>query len=164
MLSSSSAPFVPRSERAGCSRPCRWMHARQAASIGSQSEHVARVIDVGTHKGLPYLVMELLQGEDLGQMIERGVVLSPAQAVDLLLQACEGLAEAHALGIVHRDIKPRNLFLTQRVHGGPLLKILDFGLAKSMVGGAGDGKLTALTTIMWLRRGSGNRLLHTTAR
>src|ERR1035437_5387524 len=100
------------------------------AAVQLRGEHVARVTDVGrTADGTPYFVMELLSGEDLAQLVERGPV-PVDQAVGLVLQACEGLAEAHSLGIVHRDLKPRNLFLTRRVHGRPLVKILDFGIAK----------------------------------
>jgi len=103
--------------------------ARAAARL--KGEHVARVTDVGkSSDGTPYFVMELLSGEDLGQLVTRGGPLGFEMAVELALQTCEGLAEAHAAGIVHRDLKPRNLFLTRRVHGEPLVKILDFGIAK----------------------------------
>jgi serine/threonine-protein kinase len=103
--------------------------ARAAARL--KGEHVARVSDVGkSADGTPYFVMELLSGEDLGQLVARGGPLAVDVAVELALQVCEGLAEAHAAGIVHRDLKPRNLFLTRRIHGEPLVKILDFGIAK----------------------------------
>ncbi len=80
------------------------------------SEHVARVIDVGTlENGAPYIVMELLEGSDLGRLLERRLApIAIEEAVDYVLQACEALAEAHALGIVHRDLKPENLFITTR--------------------------------------------------
>jgi serine/threonine protein kinase len=103
--------------------------ARAAARL--KGEHVARVMDVGkSADGTPYFVMELLSGEDLGQLVARGGAVGAEMAVELALQTCEGLAEAHAAGIVHRDLKPRNLFLTRRIHGEPLVKILDFGIAK----------------------------------
>jgi len=103
--------------------------ARAAARL--KGEHVARVMDVGkSADGTPFFVMELLSGEDLGQLVTRGGALGVEMAVELALQTCEGLAEAHAAGIVHRDLKPRNLFLTRRIHGEPLVKILDFGIAK----------------------------------
>jgi serine/threonine-protein kinase len=97
-----------------------------------RGEHVARVSDVGVlPDGLPFMVMEYLRGIDLCGEIARRGILSPGQAVDYLLQACEALAEAHALGIVHRDIKPANLFLTARPDGSPLIKVLDFGISKT---------------------------------
>src|SRR5438046_1112712 len=84
----------------------RFLREAQAA-VKLKSEHVARVTDVGTLPGgSPYMVMELLEGVDLEQMIEASGVLSAPLAIDLLLQACEAIGEAHALGIVHRDIKP----------------------------------------------------------
>jgi serine/threonine protein kinase len=101
------------------------------AVVKLKSEHVARVLDVGTMEtGAPYIVMEYLEGEDLSQTIERRGALPVAEAVDFLLQACEALAEAHAMGIVHRDLKPGNLFLTTRVDGKSLIKVLDFGISK----------------------------------
>ena len=90
--------------------------ARAAARI--QGEHVARVMDVGTlESGAPYIVMELLEGSDLGHLVYGSGPLAVADAVDYVVQACEAIAEAHALGIVHRDLKPPNLFLTRRRDG-----------------------------------------------
>ncbi|HEU4404222.1 MAG TPA: protein kinase [Polyangiaceae bacterium] len=103
--------------------------ARSTAKL--KSEHVARVMDVGTlDEGTPYLVMELLEGRDLSQILNEHGPVPAARAVDYVLQACAGLAEAHRHGIVHRDLKPANLFLTARPDGSPLVKVLDFGLAK----------------------------------
>jgi serine/threonine-protein kinase len=80
------------------------------------SEHVARVTDVGTHdNGAPYLVMEYLEGQDLGDVVQQRGPLPPLHAIDYLLQACEAVAEAHAKRVVHRDLKPGNLFLTRRL-------------------------------------------------
>jgi eukaryotic-like serine/threonine-protein kinase len=107
--------------------------AREAqASARIRSEHVARVYDVGTTpQGVPYIVMEHLQGQDLASLLETGSRLSVETAVDYVMQACEGLASAHALGIVHRDIKPENLFLTTPAPGAPsVIKLLDFGISK----------------------------------
>ncbi len=96
-----------------------------------KNEHVARVLDVGTlDTGLPYLVMEYLEGVDLDNMLEQSQRIAPALAVEFIVQACEGLAEAHALGIVHRDVKPSNFFVTWRGDGTPLVKLLDFGISK----------------------------------
>lgn len=104
--------------------------AQAAAKI--RSEHVARVYDVGTTPmGVPYIVMEHLQGQDLASLLEDGTRVSVETAVDYVMQACEGLASAHALGIVHRDIKPENLFLTQSGPGAPsVIKLVDFGISK----------------------------------
>ena len=118
------------------------------AAVRLHGEHVARVTDVGRlPRGAPYLVMEMLHGEDLGKLVERGR-LPVAQAVDFVLQACEGLAEAHAHGIVHRDVKPRNLFLARRPNGQSVVKILDFGIAKAQTVTPGAAKLTLTATVM----------------
>ncbi|WP_437910796.1 protein kinase [Sorangium sp. So ce327] len=115
--------------------------ARAAAAI--RSEHVARVIDVGTADlGVPYLVMEYLRGRDLQREIEARGPLPVSEAVDYVIQGCEAIAEAHARGIVHRDLKPGNLFLTTGATGAPIVKVLDFGLSKSAAA-EDDGKLTA---------------------
>ena len=103
------------------------------AAVQLKSEHCVQVVDVGKlENGSPYMVMEFLVGHDLGEIIARDGARSPAEAVDYILQACEGVAEAHAHGIVHRDIKPQNLFVTTSPRRRPLLKVLDFGLAKSL--------------------------------
>ena len=100
-----------------------------------RSEHVVKVMDVGQlESGRPYLVMEHLEGVDLGALIDRDRPLSVETAVSFALQVCEPLAEAHALGIVHRDIKPENLFLWSGGPGKDIVKVLDFGLAKQFGG------------------------------
>jgi serine/threonine-protein kinase len=106
--------------------------AREArAAVKIKSEHVARVSDVGTlETGAPYMVMEFLQGRDLAAVLAHGGPLAVADAAEYVLQACEALAEAHALGIVHRDLKPANLFLATRADGSPCVKVLDFGISK----------------------------------
>ncbi|MCA9596660.1 MAG: protein kinase [Myxococcales bacterium] len=102
--------------------------ARVSARI--QSPHVTRVTDVDqTPDGSPFLVMELLTGESLQQLLDRRVKLPKDQAIDFALQILSGLEAAHALGVVHRDLKPDNVFITPST-GGPLLKLLDFGIAK----------------------------------
>ncbi len=103
--------------------------ARAAAKI--QSEHVARVWDVGAlDTGQPYMVMQYLEGCDLSALLARRGALPIEEAVGYLLQACEALAEAHAIGIVHRDLKPGNLFLANRRDASPIVKVLDFGISK----------------------------------
>ncbi|MEZ4365735.1 MAG: protein kinase [Kofleriaceae bacterium] len=102
------------------------------ATAKLKSEHVARVSDVGVFPGgSPYMVMEFLEGADLGAVLERRGRLPAHEAAELVLQACVALAEAHAIGIVHRDIKPANLFLTRRGDDTPLVKLFDFGISKS---------------------------------
>jgi serine/threonine protein kinase len=124
--------------------------ARAAAAI--QSEHVVRIFDVGTFdSGLPYMVMELLRGEDLSQVLARESQLPLEAAVDYVLQASHAISEAHARGIVHRDLKPSNLFVTTRSDGTPLVKVLDFGISKALnpdVDGPASGNLTATSAIM----------------
>ncbi len=120
--------------------------ARAAARL--RSEHVARVLDVGNlEDGRPYMVMEYLEGCDLGHVIDEGPVLSVGELVDYVLQACEAIAEAHSAGIIHRDLKPRNLFLSTSVDGRPLIKVLDFGISK-IEDGADDFGLTRTTEII----------------
>ena len=101
------------------------------AAVRIQNEHVVRVMDVGTlESGLPYIVMELLEGTSLDDLVARTGAVAVPEAARYALQVSEALAEAHALGIVHRDLKPANLFLTRRASGGFLVKVLDFGMSK----------------------------------
>ncbi|HEY5928655.1 MAG TPA: serine/threonine-protein kinase [Kofleriaceae bacterium] len=103
-------------------------------AVKLKSEHVARIRDVGTFEdGRPYMVMELLEGLDLGKLLLDHGAIDRERAVDLVLQTCDAIAEAHSLGIVHRDIKPTNLFVTKRRDGTDLLKVLDFGISKAQM-------------------------------
>jgi serine/threonine-protein kinase len=112
----------------------RFVREAQAA-VKLKSEYVARVSDVGTFEnGTPYMVMEFLEGHDLGELLKQRGVLPVPWASELMLQTCEALAEAHSLGIVHRDVKPTNLFVTWRPDGSALVKVLDFGISKSPMG------------------------------
>jgi len=112
----------------------RFMREAQAA-VKLKSEYVAKVRDVGTlENGTPFMVMEYLDGQDLGVLLEERKFLPAPWATELILQTCEGLAEAHSLGIVHRDVKPTNLFVTWRPDGTALIKVLDFGISKSAAG------------------------------
>jgi eukaryotic-like serine/threonine-protein kinase len=114
----------------------RFMREAQAASK-LKSEYVARVTDVGrSSANVPYMVMEYLEGHDLGQLLEERGNIGLPWAVELTLQACEALAEAHSIGIVHRDVKPSNLFVTWRPDGSALIKVLDFGISKSPIANA----------------------------
>jgi eukaryotic-like serine/threonine-protein kinase len=105
--------------------------ARSTARL--RGEHVVRVSDVGTlDSGAPYMVMEYLQGLDLAALIAKLGPPPIEQAIEYVIQACEGLAEAHRAGFVHRDVKPSNLFLTQRPNGTACIKVLDFGISKAV--------------------------------
>ena len=96
-----------------------------------RSEHVAHVLDAGvTDDGMPYTVMEYLEGASLAQLLEVQGAFDVATAVEYAIQVCEGLAEAHSLGIVHRDIKPYNLIVVERSPGWRSIKIVDFGISK----------------------------------
>lgn len=114
------------------SRQARARFEREAAAASSlRHPNTIAVFDYGTtHDGHPYYVMELLEGEDVGAMVQHHGPLPPARAVRLLLQAARSLAEAHALGMVHRDIKPANLFVTEVAGERDFVKVLDFGLVK----------------------------------
>jgi serine/threonine protein kinase len=123
------------------------------AAVQIQSEHVARVMDVGTlESGAPYMVMEYLRGLDLKEVSTRRGPMPISEAVDFLLQACDAVAEAHSLGIVHRDLKPSNLFLSERPDGTPMVKVLDFGISKALPGSRGGDtsqhQMTASAAIM----------------
>jgi serine/threonine-protein kinase len=107
---------------------------REAQAIARiQNEHVVRVHDVGqTDRGFPFIVMEHLDGQDLGALLGARGPLPVDEAVGAILEACDGLADAHAMGIVHRDLKPQNLFLARKTAAGAAsVKVVDFGLAKS---------------------------------
>jgi serine/threonine protein kinase len=120
--------------------------AEARAVVKLKSEHVARVSDVGrTEDGIPYMVMELLDGRDLGQIITEQGPLPVSEAVEYIIQACEGVGEAHARGIVHRDLKPENLFLVKRGDWG-VVKVLDFGISKAVLVGTSNVDLASSNT------------------
>jgi eukaryotic-like serine/threonine-protein kinase len=117
------------------------------AAVQLKSNHTARVIDVGRLKnGDPFMVMEYLEGQDLDAELDVRGPLPPRVAADYIVQASEALAEAHGLGMVHRDVKLKNLFLTKSLDGRPLIKVLDFGLAKRL-GSNTDVSLTATNSV-----------------
>jgi serine/threonine-protein kinase len=120
---------VPRFER----------EARATANL--QHPNTVRVFDYGaTEDGLLYYVMELLEGENVAEHVERVGPLSPSRAIHVIGQAARALSEAHARGIVHRDIKPENLFLTSLGGEHDFVKVLDFGIAK--VAEDAEGEMT----------------------
>jgi serine/threonine-protein kinase len=134
-----------------CAMPnavARFMQEARAAAR-MRGEHIGRVMDVSTlPDGTPYIVMEFLEGEDLSDLLTARGTLPIAEAIGYILQACEAVAEAHALGIVHRDLKPANLFLTRRPDGSPLLKVLDFGISKSLDDTSSKPNLTGTAVVM----------------
>ena len=110
------------------------------AAANLNSEHVASVIDAGTlANGLPFFVMEYLEGADLGELLRLGGPLAVSELADYMLQALAGLAHAHAAEIIHRDLKPSNVFLAVRPDGTNVIKILDFGISKSTNADASKG-------------------------
>jgi eukaryotic-like serine/threonine-protein kinase len=121
------------------------------AAVRLKNEHVARVLDVGElPNGAPYMVMEYLDGNDLSQVVRKRGPLPVHEAVEYVLQACEGIAEAHSLGIIHRDLKPANLFLTTGSDGAGKVKVLDFGISKTMEDASEDDEmqLTKTTAVL----------------
>jgi eukaryotic-like serine/threonine-protein kinase len=126
----------------------RFLREARANSV-LVSPHTVTVFDFGeSESGELYLVMELLEGESLGQRLTREKRLGPTEAVDLACQALRSLAEAHAKGIVHRDLKPDNLFFARVVNASgiaaEIVKVLDFGIAKMF--GEGAGPMNAIET------------------
>ncbi len=105
------------------------LEAKSASRIGH--EHIVDISDFGTTpSGASYFVMEFLDGEDLANVLAREGTVPVERTVDILLQCCRALGAAHAKGIVHRDMKPENIFLTRRGDNPDFVKIVDFGIAK----------------------------------
>lgn len=119
---------------------------RQEARVAAQvdSEHIVDVFDAGVDESrkMPFLVMELLKGEELGVRLERMGKFEPSDVVMYLRQTALALDKTHAANIVHRDLKPENLYLTQRDDGQPRIKVLDFGIAKVLADGATRSQAT----------------------
>jgi len=112
-----------------------------------KNEHVARLLDLGNvASGVPFIVMEYLEGTDLAARLQAEGPLPASEVVTLMLQACSAIGAAHDANIMHRDLKPANLFLTHRLSGEPLLKVLDFGISKLTSGNAVEAP-TALTGV-----------------
>ncbi|WP_437603381.1 protein kinase [Sorangium sp. So ce590] len=119
--------------------------ARAAGAIDTQ--HITQVLDAGVDRGsnLPFLAMEFLAGEDVHQLIKRVGPLAPDLALRIVAQSCLGLQKAHEASVVHRDIKPHNLFLARRDAGEILVKLLDFGIAKVKMDRANETEGADLT-------------------
>ncbi len=127
----------------------RFQREAQAASA-VESGHIVTIFDSGsTDDGVPFLVMELLRGEDLGHYLRRVGRLELEPALDVTAQILRGLARAHEAGIVHRDLKPDNVFLTEQDDGSTFVKILDFGISKMRRGvGAIEKTITKQGTVL----------------
>jgi len=130
-------PFIKRPVAIKmCASPdeeVRQRFQQEAQFVGNLvHRNITLVFDFGTEDGIPYIVQEFLTGYDLDQLVRAGVVSDTRTIVSILLQVCEGLEFAHARGIVHRDIKPSNI----RVLEDGTVKIMDFGIAKSLEGGS----------------------------
>jgi len=131
------------SQALGNSQAVGRFYREAQAAVKLRSEHAVRVFDVGTHEsGQPYLVMEYLEGGDLGQLLQTTGPLPIAEALDYLMQACAAIADAHSAGVIHRDIKPSNLFCVTRQEKSLLIKVLDFGISKVADALAGDQGIT----------------------
>ncbi|WP_437839553.1 protein kinase domain-containing protein [Sorangium sp. So ce1153] len=118
-----------------------------------ESEYIVDVFDAGIDDatGMPFLVMELLRGEELGQRLKRLGRLPPGEVATYLQQTASALDRTHAASIIHRDLKPENLFVTQRDDGTPRMKILDFGVAKLLAeGGTAAGVTRSLGTPIYM--------------
>jgi eukaryotic-like serine/threonine-protein kinase len=119
--------------------------ARAAARLKHPS--ITRVFDFGKVDGDPFIVMELLSGENFGDFLERNGTLSAIDAVQILLPIADGLVAAHSKGVVHRDLKPDNVFLAD-VDGRLQPKLLDFGIARLAENVAGDHRITQAGTVV----------------
>jgi len=109
--------------------------------------HIVDVVDVGEHDGMPFLVMEFLEGETLADLLATRRRLDVAEAIDLLLPALSAVAAGHAEGVIHRDLKPSNIFLARTPWGELVPKVLDFGISK-LIGDAQGGPLTGTLTVL----------------
>jgi TPR repeat protein/tRNA A-37 threonylcarbamoyl transferase component Bud32 len=161
------ALYVVQQVSTGAQRALKLMHAQlvrdprlrqrfeQEARVGSriESEHVVQVLGAGIDEasGMPWLVMELLNGQDLSRAIELRGALPPAEVRDIFAQFTHAIAAAHRVGIVHRDLKPENIFLavSHREGMAQFVKVLDFGIAK-VVAEAKATATQALGTPTWM--------------
>ncbi|MEP7125433.1 MAG: protein kinase [Byssovorax sp.] len=127
--------------------------AREATVTGGvESDHLVRVLDAGVDAAtaMPFLVMDLLRGEDLHVVLKRRGGLPPGEVVTYLQQTAAGLDKTHAAGVVHRDLKPANLLLTRRDDGSACVKILDFGVAKLVAQSRDAGQTMPLGTPLYM--------------
>jgi serine/threonine-protein kinase len=109
--------------------------------------HVVDVTDVGTEDGIPYLVMEFLEGEDLGTLLVHTRPLPVERLCEIMLPVCAAVGAAHDEGIIHRDLKPENIYLAHAKHG-TIPKLLDFGISKVAAALAGSNDLTKTSSLL----------------
>ncbi|HZH17186.1 MAG TPA: protein kinase [Archangium sp.] len=122
------------------SSSARHQFEQEAKAVAQlRNPHVVQIHDYGVDGDTPFIVMELLEGEDLETRLERQGRLAPAVVASLLNQIARALASAHASGVIHRDLKPANLFLA-RVDSDEVVKVLDFGLARLDAGAAASAE------------------------
>ena len=124
----------------------RFMREAQAAA-SLRSPHVVQVMDYGSAEGSPFMVMELLEGENLAQRIERLGRLTPGETYRVITHVARAIAKAHEAGIVHRDLKPDNVFLVHN-EGDEVAKVLDFGVAKVEATALGGGSHTRTGSLL----------------
>jgi eukaryotic-like serine/threonine-protein kinase len=125
---------VPGGALAGDGRAAERLRREARAAARLDHPNIAQVLDLGDQDGRPYLVMELLEGESLAGRIDRGGPMAPAEAARVVAAVADALQAAHGAGVVHRDVKPGNVFLTAEGE----VKVLDFGIASA----AGEAALT----------------------
>jgi serine/threonine-protein kinase len=122
---------ILKRELADDSRAAARLLAEARSVSALKSPHIAEVIDVGVHDALPFIVMELLHGRTTYDIVQEEGPMAWTRAADLLIQACHALGSAHRRGIVHRDVKPSNLFVERGDDGVERLKVIDFGISKA---------------------------------
>lgn len=105
-------------------------HREARAAANLRSNHIVQVFDHGIEEGVPFMVMELLRGENLAEYLEKYERMPAPELLRVMTHVGRAMARAHAAGITHRDLKPENIFLTQDEDTGPSAKVLDFGVAK----------------------------------
>jgi serine/threonine protein kinase len=134
---------LPQPDATGVCANCVRLEREGQAAAPLDHPHVVQFVGAGRlDSGVPFLVMERLEGIDLGVLVKENGALSPGVAVSYVRQACLGLAAMHAAGLVHRDVKPSNLFFCTRGTSRPAIKVIDLGLAKSTPARAADPQLT----------------------
>jgi serine/threonine-protein kinase len=140
---------VPQPDEAGSCANCERLEREARCTEPVGSPHLVRFVSAGclVH-GMPFLVLERLEGIDLGALIKQNGAVSLGVAVSYIRQACLGLAALHSTGVVHRDVKPSNLFLCTRGAQGARIKVIDLGLAKSTRAEVRDPALTGDHTLL----------------
>ncbi len=111
---------------------------------GLRHPHIVQVFDFDVEQGTPYLVMEFIEGRNLGERMRSGEYLSPTRVVRIVSQIASALDAAHRRGVVHRDLKPENIMLISELGQDDFIKVVDFGISKAI----GNHRITAETTIL----------------